>query len=401
MKLSYIEAIDSLTETSSDFDDYDDFNYDNLDNVCNHEWRNDNIKNLKLCIKCGYTQELQTFEEDTSYYEGIAIENNQISLKGAGRKLRQFNIWHESQSFAIKLFNSDLNRIKDICKNINILPMIGDDAQLIYKRFKNIIGFNKIIGKSSTKKKKIALIEEYKDNDDIIKEINLSDCKLRGDGRIGLLCASIYYACLKNNIYILPKTIIKGANIKSKNFNDGCNALLQIRKLNDEEFLRLMPVICLPYPENYYNSICITFDFIINRYIIMKNDNTRFKKLTNDIKNDLLDSLIKIKKFNLIFNHKTHSLAICMMLLLLTEKYDVNIKGLKKIICNEFDLSNPTINNSYHDLMVNKDFLLGYKNFDVVKPVIDENKYFKFFENVKDVHNKVSVDVINSIDIFN
>ena len=159
MNLSNIYAIDSLTEDDVFVDDNDDnnFNYDNLLNDCIHEWRIDNVKNNKLCIKCGIIQELRVFEEDTNYSESINIENNQITLKGVGKKLRQFNIWHESQPFAIKLFNKDLERIKTICKNIGILPRIGDDAQLIYKRFKNIIGFNKIIGKSSTKKKKISL----------------------------------------------------------------------------------------------------------------------------------------------------------------------------------------------------------------------------------------------------
>lgn len=403
MKLSNIYAIDSLTESEFNYDfDDDDFDYDNLldDKECIHEWRIDNVKNTKLCIKCGFTTDLKLFEEDTEYNESINIENNQISLKGVSRKLRQFNIWHESPSFAVKLFNEDLLRIKDICKKINILPMIGDDAQLIYKRFKNIIGFNKIIGKSSTKKKKISLIEEFKNNDDMIKEIIISDCKLRGDGRIGLLCGSIYYACLKNNICILPKVIIKGAGIKSKNMNDGCNALLQIRKLGDTELRHLMPVVCFPYPENYFKTVCDAFDNIFKCHFITRNDGNRLLELTDKMKSEFLDSLIKIRKFNLIFNHKTHSLAICMMLLYLTEKNYTSIKGLKKIICDEFDLSNPTINNTYQDLLVNKDFLLGFKNFDVIKPIIDVNKYLKFFENVNDNHNVIDVNVINSIDIY-
>lgn len=402
MKLSNIYAIDSLTESDFNIDYDDDFDYDNLldNNECVHEWRVDLSKNSQLCIKCGFTKDLETFEENTEYNESINIENNQITLKGVNRKLRQFNIWHESQPFAIKLFNDDLIRIKEICKKINILPMIGDDAQLIYKRFKNIIGFNKIVNKSSTKKKKIALIEDFKNNDDMIIEIIKSDCKLRGDGRIGLLCASIYYACLKNNICILPKVIIKGVNIKSKNMNDGCNALLQIRKLGDDELKHLMPIICFPYPENYFKTVCDAFDNIFKTHLIIRNDGKRLLELSDKMKNEYFDCLIKIKKYNLIFNHKTHSLAICMMLLYLTEKNYTQIKGLKKIICDEFDLSNPTINNTYQDLLINKDFLLGLKNFNIIKNKLNKEKYLKFFENVNDNFNIVDVKFINSIDIY-
>lgn len=404
MDIASIYAIDSLTDSLSSsvlYDDEDDI-YDNL--TCDHEWRIDNANNNQMCIKCGFVEELQTFEEDTSYSESVAFENNQITIKGAGSKLRKFNLWHEGQSFSIKLFNKDLLRIKDICKKIGIPSMIGDDAQLIYKRFKQIIGFDKIISKSSTKNKKISLMEQYKNDDKTIKEIILSDCKLRGDGRIGLLCASIYYACMKNNICILPKVIIKGAGIKSKNMNDGCNALLQIHHLNDPELLKLMPVVCFPYPENYYQTVVDAFNDIFVKYNIVTTDGERFFQLTDNMKKDFYDSLVRIKKYNLIFNHKTHSLAICMMLIYLTEIVHINMKGFKKIICDEFDLSNPTINNSYQDLLLNKNFLLGFKNVDVIKPNINKEQFLNFFKNISDNNNYVTPSIqnsiINSVDIF-
>ena len=245
-----------LSLTEDDFEVYDDYN-----DECIHEWVEVN-KTFKVCSLCGEQQENNKFAESGDIDESIYKEVDQINFKVNGN-LRRFNNWHNGLPFDIKSFNADLEKIEIISLKVKIPIMIAQDAQLIYKKFKELLGDTKYITKSSTKKDKIDTMNKFTD-EKMRQEVIINNCKLRGDSRIGLLCACIYYACFKNELCVLCSTLANAAEIKPKYVHKGCNSLLQIRSLFINEFKILIPKVCLPYPIDYFNTMINSFKNLYN-----------------------------------------------------------------------------------------------------------------------------------------
>ena len=109
--LSLIYSIDSAAEVSETFDEFvigDDIKSDVIPE-CIHIWRTDYVKNNEVCIKCGVTKELETFEDNRNEInESISIEPNLINVKGINLKMKRFYLWHEGQNYIAKSFNEDL-----------------------------------------------------------------------------------------------------------------------------------------------------------------------------------------------------------------------------------------------------------------------------------------------------
>lgn len=416
MDLSLIYEIDSITEEncgvreeSSSSDSDDEFFIpeelggnsvlEEIGEKCEHDWRVDYIRNNEVCVKCGITKKLESFVDGGEITETIAIESNQLSVKGIGQRMKRFYLWHESPSYIIKSFNEDLNTIGIICSKVGISQMIADDARLIYRRFKDIIGFkssSKYLSKSSTKKQRIAMMEKFQGKDeDFKKQILFSNCRLRGDSKIGLLCACIFYACYKNGFCIICNVLAESANIKPKYVHKGCNVLLQIRDLNDDKLNMLMPVICMPYPIHYLKTVCDGFEEIIG------------KKIVDKQREEIKICLLNTQLYDLIVNHNPHSFAIGIVLLYLVSNKIITHKFSKKDIAKYFGICQPTINTTYKELISNKDKVFDYskKEEELIEMIknkkceIDNERFKKFFEKIEANTINIDMNVINKMTI--
>lgn len=407
MDLNLINAIDSITEDDYVNEESDDefiipeelLGEDNeLIEECKHEWRTDNVKRNEVCIKCGITRETDNYIDGGDIDDNtIAIEANQFNIKGIGRKMRRFYLWHESPSYVIKSFNEDLNTIKKICDKVGIIGMIANDAKLIYKRFKEITGFgaNRTISKSATKKQRIAMIQRFKDEDEEFKkQMTISNCRLRGDSKTGLLCACIYYACYKNGFCVICNVLADAINIKPKYVHKGCNALMQIRDLGDSKMKMLVPIVCMPYPVNFTDSVCDRYEKLLGKEI---NEEHRDK-----IKICMLNS----QRYDLIINHNPHSFAIGIVFLYLAENKIMSNKYSKKDIADFFGICQPTLNTTFKELVFNKDKVMNFEYddkelrdvIDNKKCEIDNERFEKFFEGIDSNRLKIDLDVIKAIE---
>ena len=63
-------------------------------------------------------------------------------MKGLGIKMKNFYLWQSASNYCYIAFNKDLDTIKSICDKVGLNGMISDDAKLIYRKYKEIIGFN-------------------------------------------------------------------------------------------------------------------------------------------------------------------------------------------------------------------------------------------------------------------
>lgn len=401
--LSLIYSIDSAAEVSETFDEFvigDDIKSDVIPE-CIHIWRTDYVKNNEVCIKCGVTKELETFEDNRNEInESISIEPNLINVKGINLKMKRFYLWHEGQNYIAKSFNEDLSVIKGIGDKLGINRMVIDDAKLIYKRYKEITGLKnnyKYLSKASTKKERINTMIKFKDKDDEFKkQILFSNCKLRGDSKTGLLCGCIYYACLKNGFCIISNVLADKANIKPKYVHKGCNVLLQIRDLNDDRLNILMPVICFPYPVDYLKTVCDGFEELIEM------------KIDDKAREQIKICLLNTQYYDLIVNHNPHSFAIGIVLLYLVSNQIISFRFSKKEIANHFGICQPTINTTYKELINNKDKVFDYSHNEeqLIRMIkdkeikIDNKRFNEFFSGISENANKIDLEVIKKLSIY-
>lgn len=332
-----INLIDSLTEEDSISNTTEDTNY------CDHKFLLDDVRNEFICINCGITKDTDEFNNNSDINNPIEI--NQISVKGLGIKMKNFYLWQSASNYCYIAFNKDLDTIKSICDKVGLNGMISDDAKLIYRKYKEIIGFNttKMIYKPNTKKQKIKIIEQFKtdNNTSINNQMIISTCKVRGDTKKGLLCACIYYACFKNNKCILCSTLSEAINIRSKCVHKGCDILLQIREMDDKDIKVLIPIVCLPYPIDYMDNVCYVFE--------------KYTKcnITDKMRNEIKVCMLNSQNNNILVNHNSNSFAICIVFIYLVEHRVIKANYSKKLIADWFGICQPTINTTCKELIKN------------------------------------------------
>lgn len=380
-------------------DELEDGDCNECDDECNHEWRIDYVKNAEVCVNCGLTKELEEFADSGEVVDTIAIDANQINIKGISRKMKRFYLWHASPSYAIRSFNEDLRVIKEIGDKIGLSSMICDDAKLIYKRFKELIGFggnNKYVQKSTTKKQRIAMMQKHQNDDEDFKDrIMISNCRLRGDSKIGLLCGCLYYACYKNGFCIICNVFAECANIKPKYVHKGCNVLIQMRNTGDEKLNMLMPVVCMPYPINYLKTVCDGFESICEI------------KISDKQRKEIMICMLNSQKHKLIVNHNPHSFAIGIAFMYLIKNKIINYKFSKKVVADYFGICQPTINTTYKELVFNQDMIFDYsKDIDELKCEIEEmrididkERFKRFFKGISSNDLNLDIGVIQSLEM--
>lgn len=377
----FLSLVDSITEENN-FNERIDFD---VDYECNHEWRT-SINGL-VCVKCGITKEHNEFIDEGDIVDELEIQSYQFNIKGVNKKMRVFHIWNNSVPYIVKVRKNDIETIYNIASKINISKMIADDAKVIYERFRDIVGYetiNKYCTKTTTKEQKIKMMTKHKEDADYINEIKISDCRLRGNSKKGLLCGCLYYACMKNGIYRNCNSFSNAAEIKTSYINIGCNVLMFVRTFNNKMFNLSMPVFVFPYPIDYLKNVCDGYEKILN-IIIDEN-------MKEEIKNMMVNS----QKNNLIIGHNPFSFSIGIVYLyfliikqeMKKKLIECNFNLNKSTVSSYFGISQPTINTTLNELIIKKELL--YKQIDV--SITIDNERFKKFFIMNDI-NALSIDL--------
>ena len=280
----------------------------------------DSITNEKICEKCGCVSECNNYDMLTSYNEvqTTTISDTSsinITIKGLTNwKIRKFYEWHFVMPYKERSLNDTFKFIQQKCKELNLSVYVSDDAKILYKIIKN----------------------NYTDKDlNKTKHNKLTPTKIvtRGNNKLGIIGACIFYACKKTGYLRTIRDISQILNIKSSFVNNGCKIFSKcIRDSN------INIDINLSYPSQYLKNIAITL-----------------KLESTDIYN-IQKILTKIEKHNLVSIHTPYSIAISTIIIYL-EKNNIIIS--KKEIAEKFSISLVTINKTIKTLLLIENILFG------------------------------------------
>ena len=217
------------------------------------------------------------------------------------RKIRRYTEW-QSMPYKEKSQYDDFQFITIMAQNSGMPKMIIDDAISYHKK--------------------------------------LSECKVtfRGNNRDGILAASIYISCRKNNY---PRTVKEIANIFHLDFTSatkGCkNSLVIINNLENDMDNKEKTVFLKTMPESF-----------IDRFCSKLNMNDELTKLCKFI-------CKKIEKLNIMSENTPHSIA-AGIIYFITQIFNLHIT--KRDVKNISEISEVTINKCFKKLEIIKNDLI-------------------------------------------
>lgn len=258
------------------------------------------------------------------------------SISGFGR-LKRTHGWIV-MSHAERTLRDDYNDIKKFCEKGKMEKSICEDALIFYKM---IIGCKHVTG------------DNY-DRPFIIRSTN----------RTSLKGACIYFACSKNGKSRRPLEIAEICNISYSAITKGIK-LFQTLKMNKKlHAIQHNKYVILPE-----QKMISTEDFV-NRFC----DNT---KIGSKLKDQAIKIAKNIKRLNIASDHNQVSLASGAILLM------VELNGLsitKKVIANEFGVSEVTLSKIYRKII------------KFTKALIDDKIAEKILEAMNEKKNKIGDD---------
>lgn len=298
--------------------------------------------NEKICVNCGYLLNneiydnlniINYFSNETNDRCGVASNvlfpqaSMSISMNGlTNQRLKNLHNW-SAISYKERSLSTILNFINTICKNMNLLKYVIDDTKILYNliiEYNNIDDLN--IKQINCKKK----IEHGK----FLNSENKHKIITRGNHKLGIIGACIFYACKKSGYVKTIKEIATQLNITTACLNTGCKLFSRcIKKAN------IGYDINLSYPSQYVNNICNTL------------------KVEPSYINDINNMIDKIEKNHLVSSHTPYSVALVSVIIYLESK---QIEVSKKYISKIFYISTVTLHKTYDNLQLYKDYLLGY-----------------------------------------
>lgn len=314
------------------------------------------IKNQIICLDCGnilsYSNmnatEITTDSTILSPADKVLFQTTKINsmIKFRNSSLNKLQYWNIS--YQEKANKKIVNILQEVCEIINLNQKILKDAKDLYFLIYNHIDIHK----------------RLLNNDDYI-HINFNKYKItRGNNKLGIIGACLYYACKQNNYLVDLKKIAEGFNLKPSCIHKGCKIFNKAIKNTN---INLDTNIVLPI--HYIN-------YVSDR---LKIEHSTTKKISNLI--------IKIQDNNLCANHSPLSICICSVILYYKH---INKKIFNKKISQLFDISNVTINKTLGDLNKYKIYLFDDNitltpSTDTLNKNIQEsiNKKIQELQNIK------------------
>jgi transcription initiation factor TFIIIB Brf1 subunit/transcription initiation factor TFIIB len=230
--------------------------------------------------------------------------------------------------------------INIICSKAGILKCVEDDAKIMFKIISDI--------KNSKGKNNI----------------------LRGNNRMSIIAAALFFACKKKCIMKCPKEIAQLFNIQSKKLTRGCKLF---NKLIEQEHSLLIR------SGNQLESNLIRIGFDLN-----------FKDSMISYGVTLIRNIIRLKLFS-----SNTPLSICVSCILLIIK-NHKIRITKKILSKKYLISEVTIIKTFKKIEQYEKLLKSDHDVDIVLDIINKKKeeYFKNLpENLKMRFNKFNIQL--------
>jgi len=286
-----------------------------------------NIKNQIICIDCGniisYSSmnsiEITTDSKILSPMDQLFFQMTKINTITRFKNSTLNKIQYWSGPYLEKINKDTIKKIQENCNKLNLNTKIFNDAVNLY-----FLSYNNI-----EKHKRLL------NNDNNYIHINFSDYIItRGDNRIGILGACVYYACKKNNYLFDIKKIAEAFEVKPNILHKGCKIFIEAinkTKINIDTDIVL--------PIHFINYISDKLEI----------DNSTTKKIK--------ELIVRIQDNNICLNHLPLSVCICSVLLYYKHNHQ---KIFNKKISELFDISNVTINKTLYDLNKYYDFLFDY-----------------------------------------
>jgi transcription initiation factor TFIIIB Brf1 subunit/transcription initiation factor TFIIB len=316
----------------------DKYNFKTNNNACpeclNNETTEDSQNGIIVCANCGLVIEFmmdrkpewKSYENNDNKNERCSMPINELlpmsslgtSLNCRGR-LRTLQTW-SAMPYRERSLNNVFKKMHDLCLKGNILKCIEDDAKIFYKTLSNVV--NKC------------------DNKFII---------LRGDNRMSMVIACIFYACRKNKKTRTVKELATLSGLKYTKITHGC-----------KEFQKIMT------HENFKFTFGISSpeDFVL-----------RFCNKLNLSKKYAEQSLLIVKnicRIKIADVHTPFSVATCGILLM------AEINGLshidKKRMSSLVEISEVTITKTYKKIEKFKSILIDDSKITKIISTIENNR---------------------------
>ena len=184
-----------------------------------------------------------------------------ININSNNNKLKKLQLWNRLK-YIDRNFIDIINKVEEYCKNFDIDKSIIDNTKILLHKYINIKGI---------------------DNKNII---------FRGNNKISILAACLFYGAKLNENPRSVKEIAEIFKLKSKNITKGCKILLNVFKFDNEN-------------KGTINKFDITYSKpyqFINRYKNNFNLSVQSIEIINNIS-------IKIKLLNIVSDHQPKSIA--------------------------------------------------------------------------------------------
>lgn len=317
----------------------------------------DNAQGIVVCMGCGTI--LSEIFDDNAEWKQYANDDGKESNARCGNSINFFlpqsslgttigcsnrnrvKILHNWSAMPYKerSLNIVLKEIQNKCRIAGILKCIEDDAKILYK---NISESKHLYGKNKGK-----------------------NVIIRGANRRSLIAACVFFACKRKGKTRSPKEIAKLFELKYKDITKGCKTFLKLIKLKH-----------LQYDMHISNA-----EHFITRYC-------RQLHITNEFINQAMQIAKNIQKINIASMHTPFSVATGSILLVV----DINKLHIdRKIIAEQFNVSEVTVIKTYKKLEQYKNILVNDDLTEKIAKLIDEDKKkLKMPEKLKNIYDSIN-----------
>lgn len=336
-----IDKLISGFDFNNDNDEYYDNNENDID-ICPRCNTSENIieeyaRGIKVC-SCGQVvgeiddtnlEKKQYDDEKGDIARCGTIHNRLLPQSSLGTnvacrgRLKKLQIWN-SMPYKERSLNAVFKEVKEVCSKNGIVKKIEDDSKIMYKHVSERVHK---IGKNKGKP--------------IIT---------RGFNRRGIIAASLFIACRKNNETRSTKEIASYFHIEEKDVNKGIRGFLDLLKTDSY---------------NIDTGTSKVGDFV-NRKCNELNIKSKYTKIAVTIAEN-------IDRLNIASDHTTYSLAAASILLM------ANINKLnsitKKRLSEIFEVSDVTIGKTYQQIESKRDILVNNIKVDqIMTEIKNENE---------------------------
>ena len=314
--------MDLFDKYNSIIDNYEQESNNDIDNKSSFKCNNcgsenyQNVNNQIICLDCGNilsysnmnSSEITTDSKILSPVEKLLFQNTKINtmIRFKNPLLNKIQYWNVS--YQEKANKKIVGILTNNCEKLELNQKILKDAiNLYFLIYNNIDGHKRIL------------------NEDNYIHTNFNQYVItRGNNKLGIIGACLYYACKQNNYLIDIKKIAEAFELQTLCLHRGCKMFNDaIKKTNI----------------NINTNIVLPIHFINYISDKMNIDNSNTKKIK--------EIIVKIQDNNLCVNHSPLSVCICTVILYYRH---INKKLFNKKVSNLFNISNVTINKTLCDL---------------------------------------------------